>query len=102
MEHVFYYTPDELKALIAEEKATVVLVRGSGHDAAQVFAFVALERPQLEPFMQALKQPVFDPSDYGMVIIGGEGEPGPDLLALMEKEFQFTLEGALEARPLSS
>jgi hypothetical protein len=75
--------------VIAEKTVCILLVRGENPDGKPIFAYVAVRADKLEPFMEAQKNGMFYPEDFGVIVESGEGEPSADVRKKMETEYGF-------------
>lgn len=75
--------------MIAEKTVCILLVRGESPDGEPIFAYVGVRADKLEEFMQAQKNGMFYPEDYGVIIESGLGEPNAEIREKMEKEYGF-------------
>ncbi len=75
--------------MVAEKTVCVLLVRGENPDGKPIFAYVAVRADKLESFMQAQKDGMFYPEDFGVIIESGEGEPTEEIRQKMETEYGF-------------
>ncbi len=74
---------------LAEKTVCVLLVRGENPDGGDIYAYVAVRSDRLEAFMEAQKNDLFYPEDYGVIIESGEGEPSAEVRKRMEEEYGF-------------
>lgn len=77
---------------IADKTVCILLVRGENPDGGAIFAYVAVRLDKLQEFMEAQKNGVFYPEDYGVIIESGEGEPTEEIRKKMEDEYGFNHE----------
>lgn len=75
--------------VIAEKTVCILLVRGENPDGSPIYAYVAVRADKLETFMEAQKNGMFYPEDYGVIIEAGEGEPSEEVRRKMETEYGF-------------
>ena len=75
--------------IIAEKTVCILLVRGESPDSKKIYAYVAIRADKLEAFMEAQRNGLFYPEDYGMVIESGEGEPSQEVKERMTREYGF-------------
>jgi hypothetical protein len=75
--------------VIAEKTVCILLVRGENPDGKPIFAYVAVRADKLESFMEAQKNGMFYPEDFGVIVESGEGEPSADVRKKMETEYGF-------------
>lgn len=75
--------------IIAEKTVCILLVRGESPDTKKIYAYVAIRADKLESFMEAQRNGLFYPEDYGMVIESGEGDPSQEVKERMTHEYGF-------------
>lgn len=75
--------------MLAEKTVCILLVRGENPDGEGIYAYVAVRADRLEEFMQAQKNGLFYPEDYGVIVESGIGEPTDEIRQKMEKEYGF-------------
>lgn len=75
--------------MIAEKTVCILLVRGESPDGEGIYAYVAVRADKLEAFMQAQKNGMFYPEDYGVIVESGVGDPSAEVREKMEKEYGF-------------
>jgi hypothetical protein len=77
------------KQEIAENIVTVLLVRGEGPGGGSIYAYVAVRADRLDKFMDAQREDMFYPGDFGVIIEAGEGEPSAEIRHKMTTEYGF-------------
>lgn len=82
--------------IIAEKTVCILLVRGENTDGQKIYAYVAIRADKLESFMEAQKQGLFYPEDFGIVIESGEGEPTAAIKKKMTDEYGFNHDAMLD------
>ena len=82
--------------IIAEKTVCILLVRGEDTNGKKIYAYVAIRADKLESFMEAQKQGVFYPEDFGIIIDSGEDEPTDEIKQKMTQEYGFNHEAMLD------
>lgn len=82
--------------VIAEKTVCILLVRGESPDGRKIYAYVAIRADRLEAFMEAQRNGLFHPEDFGMVIESGEGEPSPEVKERMTREYGFNHQATVD------
>lgn len=82
--------------IIAEKTVCVLLVRGENAEKKKIFAYVAIRADKLEEFLEAQRQGMFYPEQYGIILESGEGEPSDEIKARMTKEYGFNHEAMMD------
>lgn len=78
--------------LLAEKTVCILMLRGKDADNEPIYAYVAVRADMLEAFMAAQQKPDFNPEDYGVIVESGTGDPSPEVLERMEKDYGFNHE----------
>jgi hypothetical protein len=75
--------------LLAEKTMCILLLRGDDTNGGKIYAYVAIRADKLEDFMEAQKNGVFYPEEYGVIIESGAGEPSDEVKKKMTSEYGF-------------
>ncbi len=75
--------------IIAEKTVCVLLVRGESPEGTPIFAYVGVRADKLKEFMAAQEKGTFYPEEYGIIIESGEGDPSPEIMEKMERDYGF-------------
>lgn len=82
--------------ILAEKTVCVLLVRGEDPEGNPIFAYVGVRADRLKEFMAAQQSGVFYPEEFGIIIEAGEGEPGDEVRAKMEREYGFNHQAMMD------
>ncbi len=75
--------------ILAEKTVCVLLVRGESPEGTPIFAYVGVRADKLKEFMAAQENGTFYPEEYGIIIESGEGDPAPEIMEKMERDYGF-------------
>jgi hypothetical protein len=81
--------------LALKEGIIIILLRGYSPEMQLQYAYVAVRGDQVADFRKALLQPTFVLDDYGIILESGTGEPTPEVMQRMERDYTFNHAGML-------
>lgn len=81
--------------LALKEGIIVVLLRGYNPERERQYAYVAVRGDRVAAFKKALQKPTFVLDDYGIILASGTGDPAPETMDRMEREYGFDHAGML-------
>jgi len=73
----------------SDHSFVILLVKGESPDEEPIYAYVMVKTDKIEAFMEAQKEGVFYPEDYGQIIVSGEGIPSQKVRREMEQKFGY-------------
>lgn len=82
--------------MLAEKTMCILLLRGEDKDGAKIYAYVAIRADKLEEFMEAQKNGIFYPEEYGVILESGAGEPSDEVKKKMTTEYGFNHEAMVD------
>jgi len=83
---------NDLQKLIAKKQLYLLLIKGNNEKGEKEYYYLAVRGDDMLRMHQSLKTATdfgFEPSDYGLILEGGKGEPSPEVKSRMEKEYGY-------------
>jgi len=83
---------NDLQKLIAQKKFYLLLIKGISENGGKEYYYIAVRGEDMLRLHQALRSAKdfgFEPSDYGLILEGGKGEPSQETKSRMEKEYGY-------------
>jgi len=81
------------KKELSKNIAVIVLLHGNNEEGQPVYCYIGIRGDKYESFMAVQKSgQIFNPEDYGVVIISGDNEPSEEVKKYMTEEYGFNHE----------
>lgn len=72
-----------------KEGFIVVLIRGYSPSYQPQYAYMAIQGNRVEAFREALAKGISDVEEYGVILDVGPGDPTPEVMERMERDYLF-------------